>query len=222
MKLEKGSIFLICLAFLTKPNKNIISSEPKAVAQKNSNEKHRLLYIGAIVPWKGVHNLINALDYIDSAYRKNIEVILAGNISGTYKGMSYKEYIFSLIRKNKGIIRYVGYIEPNKLPKLYQQIDLHVHPVYYMTASTSLLETMACGIPAIVTKVGGAVDYVDHNKTGLLIEQDIKALSNAISYLIDDEQLRRKLGRRAQKKSFKEFDWGVIAPKIINIYEGLQ
>lgn len=194
-------------------------------ANTSKNKKHTgkimLMYLGAIVPWKGVHNLINCTDFIDEEYRKKIEIVIAGRISGIYNRQDYKMYITKLIEKHRDIVRYIGYVNPMELPHLYESIDIYVHPVEYMTASTAVLEAMACGIPSIVTGVGGAVDYLEHMKTGMLVQPSAQSIAEAIVYLIENEKLREKLGKNAQKRSLKEFDWSVIGPEIVKIYESL-
>jgi glycosyltransferase involved in cell wall biosynthesis len=153
-----------------------------ASKNKKRTEKIRLMYLGAVVPWKGVHNLINCIDFVDEEHRKKIEMVIAGRISGIYNGQDYEIYITKLIKKYRDVVRYIGYVNPVELPNLYEGIDIYVHPVEYMTASTAILEAMACGIPSIVTKVGGAVDYIEHMETGMLVQPNAQNLAEAIVY----------------------------------------
>jgi glycosyltransferase involved in cell wall biosynthesis len=71
----------------------------------------------------------------------------------------------------------------------------------------ALLEAMACGLPAIVTDVGGTGEVVVHKETGLLVEPDNpKELAQAIRYLLQDSVARERMGAMARQRVDQHFD----------------
>jgi glycosyltransferase involved in cell wall biosynthesis len=64
-----------------------------------------------------------------------------------------------------------------------------------------VLQAMTLGKPIIATRVNGTVDYIEHMKTGILVPpKDIKAIKDAVSLLVGNEELRSRLGRAAQDR----------------------
>lgn len=71
----------------------------------------------------------------------------------------------------------------------------------------ALIEAMALGVPVISTRVSGIPELVEHEITGLLVEQrDPEQLADAIERLLDDDDLRRLLGERGRTRVEREFD----------------
>ena len=72
----------------------------------------------------------------------------------------------------------------------------------------SLIESLASGLPSIVTSVGSIPDYVINNKTALLIESKNKSeIQNALLKLLTDFNLRKKLAKNGPilaESSFSE------------------
>jgi glycosyltransferase involved in cell wall biosynthesis len=67
-------------------------------------------------------------------------------------------------------IHWLGVVTHDKLPEFYAAADALVLPSHSEGTPTVLLETMAMGTPAIITRVGGVPDVVQHAENGLLFE----------------------------------------------------
>ena len=71
----------------------------------------------------------------------------------------------------------------------------------------ALLEAMACGLPVVTTAVNGIPEVVVHGVNGLMGEpHDVAGIAAHIASLINDEQLRRRLGLRARREVAANFD----------------
>ncbi len=71
----------------------------------------------------------------------------------------------------------------------------------------ALIEAMALGVPVISTRVSGIPELVEHEITGLLVEQRApEQLADAVERLLDDDDLRRILGERGRDRVEREFD----------------
>ncbi|MFH1492648.1 MAG: glycosyltransferase family 4 protein, partial [Candidatus Omnitrophota bacterium] len=84
------------------------------------------------------------------------------------------------------------------------------------------LEAMACSKAVIASRVGGIPEVVEHGLTGLLVEScSEKALAAAIKRLMEDKNLRIRLGRNGRLKAEQRgFSWEFIADKHLEISKG--
>lgn len=80
------------------------------------------------------------------------------------------------------------------------------------------LEAAACGVPAIGTRDSGAEDAIDDGVTGLLVEQDPAAITDAIERLRADPALRRKLGEGGLARA-RRSTWTENARSVLAIYD---
>jgi glycosyltransferase involved in cell wall biosynthesis len=87
-------------------------------------------------------------------------------------------------------------------------MDVFLLPSFSEGTSMTLLEAMACGVPPIVTKVGGNPEIVENDVSGLIVESDVQhELVSAMSKLLVDQRLRLKISEAAVerfKSTFKE------------------
>ena len=81
-------------------------------------------------------------------------------------------------------------------------------------------EAMAHGRPVVASAVGGLLDLVEDEVTGLLVPPgDVDALRGAIERLLGDAELRARLGAAARERARERFAWGAIAQQILDVYE---
>ncbi len=83
--------------------------------------------------------------------------------------------------------------------KLYHNADLFVMPTYSDCTPWVFLEAMAAGLPIITTRINAIPEIIVHRDNGLLIERgDRVALAQSIEHLINDPELRQKMGDRGR------------------------
>jgi glycosyltransferase involved in cell wall biosynthesis len=83
----------------------------------------------------------------------------------------------------------------------------------------SLMEAMACELPVVSTPVTGIPELVVDGETGLIVpERDAVALADALDRLLDDEQLRGRLGRKGRAKVLEEFNVQISAARMADIF----
>ncbi len=104
-----------------------------------------------------------------------------------------------------GAVRMVGNQE-NVVPWL-QAMDLFVLPSYGEEgAPQAIMQAMACGLPVVSTTVGAIGEVVVHGETGLLVPpRDVEALTSALRTLIQDADLRRKMGNTGRARALERF-----------------
>jgi sugar transferase (PEP-CTERM/EpsH1 system associated) len=85
-------------------------------------------------------------------------------------------------------------------------LDVYVLSSVSEGLPNTLLEAMATGVPAVVTRVGGVDEVVEDGTTGFLVPpSDPVALAQALAVLLRDEASRRKMGSDARARAESEF-----------------
>lgn len=95
--------------------------------------------------------------------------------------------------------------------------DIFILPSKWEGMPMTLIEAMGTGLPCIASNVGGIPDMVSHSFDGLLIEPNEECLIDAIKKLVNDTELRIKLGENA-KNHAKRFSSEIMAKEYIGIY----
>jgi glycosyltransferase involved in cell wall biosynthesis len=103
-----------------------------------------------------------------------------------------------------------------------QVSDIFILPSATEGLSNSLLEAMACGLPAIATSVGGAPDVVKHGEEGWLIAPDAPAeLEEALNIFLGDAVLRERVGVAARKKIEAKYSLEAVVDGLDRLYSSL-
>jgi len=117
-------------------------------------------------------------------------------------------------------IRIFAPVAQDQLRKLYNKAAIVVLNSVNEGFGLALTEAMLCRRPVIGTESGGIMDIIDENKTGLLIAEDnSEELAMAIRQLINNPELRRKLGEAGYQKAIKEFSSKAMAGRYASLYK---
>jgi glycosyltransferase involved in cell wall biosynthesis len=93
------------------------------------------------------------------------------------------------------------------LANLYRQADIFVLPTLGDTHSWATLEAMASGLPVVASPVGALPEIVQDGHSGLLVPAgDVASLTSALQRLIDDPELRLRMGRSARELAERDHD----------------
>jgi len=168
-----------------------------------------VVYIGRLVSVKRVDNLISIWPPIKSHFPMATLLILGGGAE--------KDRLRSLAGDG---IRFLG--SDKDVVKYLQMADLFVLPSSAEGLSVALLEALSCGLPAVVTRVGGSVDIIRHAENGWLIPpEDPPALKEAILTLLGDAALRSRLGEKARKEVQRRFSIALMVERLKMLYHSL-
>jgi len=172
-----------------------------------------LLYVGTIEKRKNILNLIKSFEILKEKYKIPHFLYLVGK-----KGPGYKE-IFSYISKSKfkEFIIYEGYVEENKLIKIYSNCDIFIYISLYEGFGLPVLEAMKCEVPVVVSKrenfveiTKGAAKYVD--------PLNIEEITTEILKLINSKEEKEKLIEKS-REIVKNFSWEKTAIQTYKIYK---
>jgi glycosyltransferase involved in cell wall biosynthesis len=109
----------------------------------------------------------------------------------------------------------------DKLTRL-QQAAVFALPSFSEGLPMGLLEAMAAGLPVLATPVGGIPEVITDGVEGFLVDPgDVGALTDRLSRLLSDENLRGRMGRAARHKAEALFTVDVILPQLEQLYTRL-
>jgi len=101
-------------------------------------------------------------------------------------------------------------------------IDVFVHPALKEGLGVVVLKAAAAGVPVVGFSAGGMPEAVIHGETGILVPPgDVEKLQIAIASLMEDGDLRQRLGAAGRKRMQKEFSIATMTDQHIKFYESV-
>ncbi len=177
-----------------------------------------ITFVGAFREWHGVQDIIAIADKI---HRKNVKFMLVG------MGPLYDE-IYEKCKDNRDIIL-TGPKKHDEIPKFLAASDILIAPfntsrfrelerIGFWWCPIKIFEYLASG-KAILTYDFEEIRKIIKNTGALAKPDDLDDFIQKLLMLIEDENLRIKLGRKARKIAEGEYAWGTRAETIIQVYE---
>lgn len=108
--------------------------------------------------------------------------------------------------------RFVGWISQEELPRHYRASDICVVPTVAPDGlSRTSVEAMASGLPVVGSRIGGLPSTIEDGVTGLLFEPgDQSDLAAKLATLLDDPDLRRRMGLAGRRRFEEDFTWETV------------
>jgi glycosyltransferase involved in cell wall biosynthesis len=168
---------------------------------------------------KGIYEFAEASRLLSKRYSGRIECILAGRIiTENPTSISLRE-INDWVQE--GILSYSGF--QTDMYDFLGNCHINVLPSYREGLPRSLIEACAVGRPIVTTDVPGCREVVSDGINGFLVPaRDGKKLAEAIAMLIDDKELRERMGRASRRKAEKEFDLKIVIHDTLKAYDSFN
>lgn len=119
-------------------------------------------------------------------------------------------------------VKFLGYKSQAQVREQLQKTDIYVLPSFAEGVSVSLMEAMAAGVPVVTTQIAGVNELVANGESGYIVPAgDVISLTEKLTLLIKDPQLREQFGKAGRKKVATEFnlnDEGNWLAKIMRTY----
>lgn len=117
-------------------------------------------------------------------------------------------------------VRCLGRVRRELLPELYSHAAAAVFPSHGEAFGLAALEAAACGTAVIASRRGGATEWIEHGGNGLLVDPfEPNELARELGSLLDQAQLRRRLGEAARRTVAERFDLAHAAGRNLDFYE---
>jgi glycosyltransferase involved in cell wall biosynthesis/SAM-dependent methyltransferase len=175
-----------------------------------------IVSVGRLIKRKRLDLLIDALPKIKENFPQVVLLVVG---PGSEKGK------LEQLAKRKGVFEntiFIGRCERERLLNLLKISDLFVLPSESEGIPNALLEAMAVGLPVIASKINGITDVISNEHDGLLfVPAEEKDLLEKVFTLLENEELRRKIGRKARETVEKRFSFEIIGQEYYDLYKKL-
>ena len=189
-------------------------NEFKYVPEPDS-ETLKVVFTARMVKEKGVIELIEAAERLRKAYEGRVEFWLCGRLAANADAVSREE----LESRCDG--KYIKWLDFQKdIKAILEQCHIMAFPSYYREGvPKSLIDVCAVGRPIVTTNSIGCKDVVDDGVNGFLIPvRNSEALAEKLRILIEDKELRVKMGKASRERAEREFALEKVVKKHLEIY----
>jgi len=171
--------------------------------------------VGRLVPAKGLDVLLDAWRGVVAA-APGAQLILVGD--GPLRAD------LQAATRSHGIAERVTFLGARPdVPELLRRSDVYVSSSRTEGMSNALLEGLACGLPLVATRVGGAEDIVDDRVNGVLVpDGDAPALASALVELATDRAKRRAMGEASRRAALSRFALETIVDRYLGLFGELE
>ncbi len=174
-------------------------------------ENKSILFFGKVSEYKGLQYLVQASPIIVSKI-PDVRIIIAG--SGDI------ERYLPLEKRADYFEVHNNFIPDDEVAQYFQKAAVVVLPYIDGTQSGVIPIAYSFGKPVVVTDVGSIAEAVDEGKTGFIVPpRDLESLAQAIVILLNNNELRKQMGKNALEKINAELSWDNIAQQMLRVYE---
>ena len=155
-----------------------------------------VLFVGRLVPEKGIFDLLEAYAKLESSLRSEVGLVFAGD------GISKEELVQQAKRISPGAICFPGFAQREDLAGLYALAETLVLPTHSDPWGLVVNEAMACGLPIVVSSVAGcSADLVEDGWNGYVVPpRDSEKLSVAIDSLLRQPELKQTMSAHSLER----------------------
>jgi len=179
------------------------------------SKKKILLSVGGLIPLKGHQLIIQALKKIHEQLSNSVELWIVGE--GPYK-KKLQELAISL--GLQGSVKFLGGIEHEKLPKIYNQADVFVL-ANFQEITPAVSEALACGIPVVVRECGGRKFIIPNENYGLVSKKfDVEDMAIKIMVLLKNPSLQQSIAQKGRKRIIQKFSISTYAERLYKAISG--
>lgn len=179
-----------------------------------------LLYAGRISADKHVELLLDTLEILKRQY-ENISLVFAGSGPEPY----YREFMEKA--RKIGNAYFLGRQKRETLPLLYSGCNLLLFPSTTDTFGMVVLEAQACGLPALVTDVGGPKEIVIDRSTGFVLPADnpdawADTVAEMITMINIYPEKFIEMRNRSREHVLKTFNWKRVLDNIFGVPQEVE
>ena len=181
-----------------------------------------VLFMGRVIPRKGVHHLLAVLPELAAAHPDALLVIVGSPFYGSHRTTAYSRRLARTAKAMAKHVQFVPYVPYTDVPDWFLAADVAVVPSGRNEAFGLVnVEAMACGLPVVATRAGGMPEIVEDGMTGYLVEHArIEAeLFDRLRRLLGDEALRSRMGMASRLRVEERFTWQRSAEAWLRLFE---
>jgi glycosyltransferase involved in cell wall biosynthesis len=173
-------------------------------------------FVGRIVPHKGIETILEAWRLLLADIRSHAYLCFFG----AYAHPRMQALVEQAVSEPELHVKYMGFSDD--MPGWYSTMTLLAQPSWHEGWGYNVLEAACFAVPAVGTRISATVDAILDGKTGLLVPvKDPQAMANAITKLLKNDYLRKRLGQAARERAVNEFSQEKICPLLVQEYRRL-
>lgn len=111
-------------------------------------------------------------------------------------------------------------VPEDEFRELYRSASLMIMPLNEATANNAILESMACGLPMVVSDVGAITDYVSPKGAAIIPPFAARQMTDTVLDLLDDDSERERMSKAAREQALK-FAWPCVLDRLDEIYAAI-
>ena len=187
-------------------------------AGNRSTEIPLLLFSGRLIQRKGVNYLLKAMPLILAKHQARLVITGDGHCRPEWEALCRELGLADRVE-------FAGFVSNERLSELFRSCTIYVHPAIYDDRGDTeglgvvLIEALRNSKPVVASAVGGIVDVIKDEETGLLVpEKNPAAIADAVLRLLDDSELARRLGEQGYAYAAQFFDWNHITDQLEAVY----
>lgn len=187
-------------------------------AAKSPSDPKVITMIGRITPLKGHPYFLRAMAHVVRQI-PNLKIQIIGD-APPHKRFYLDEIL--LLTRRLGLEKHVEFLGNRRdIPHLLAHSDcLVLSTITEEAFGRVILEAQAAGVPVVATRVGGVVEIIDHEKTGLLVmPKDVESMAKAVLKVLNDPGLAEKFTEEAQRKIDAQYTIKHMAGATLKVYE---
>ena len=190
---------------IKKFNKHVSEDEKNKVRKRLglSEDDFVILFVGRIIQVKGILELMHAITGINN---EKVKLLVVGSANfGKWEFSPYSNKVKKFYQKHQDQIIFTGYVDNSELYQYASVADIQCVPsLWEEAAGLVVLEAMAEGLPLIITRSGGMIEYIDES-TSLIIDREniVEQLKESILYMKDHPEIRKQMSENAKKRSIQ-------------------
>ena len=185
--------------------------KPQIIKDKyNLTKDSYILFLGRMVPEKGIHYLVEAFNNI----KTNKKLVIAGGASDTD---SYYSELKEIAKDNKNII-FTGFVQGQELDELYSNAYIYCLPSDLEGMPLSLLEAMSYKNCCLTSDIPECATVLE-DKGVTFKKSNVKDLTKVLQNLCDNKDKVKKYKDNAQEYILNKYNWDEVVEKTLKLYE---
>ncbi|MGI0071711.1 MAG: glycosyltransferase family 4 protein [Thermoplasmata archaeon] len=174
-----------------------------------------VLFVGRLASNKGLTDLLGAFALL-ARDDGEAHLVLVGADGGMRATLEARVRGFGLEAR----VHFVGHVPDDRLlAAAYREAIVTVLPSQYEAFGLVLLESLAQGTPVIATRVGGIPEFIEDDRSGLLVPPgEMGPLADALRRLWGDRALAHRLGRHGRTEIVPRYTWDRVVDRLEAVY----
>ena len=203
-------------------NRNTVNINNYPILEKLSidvdweKRKNEVCYVGGIFISRGIAELIDAMNEVDARL----------NLAGNYAPISLRESLMD--REGWRNVNEYGFVGRKEIIEILSRskigmVTLHPTQAYLDSLPIKMFEYMAAGIPVIASDFPLWRAIIDKHQCGMCVDpKNSKAITEAINFLLSNNEIASEMGRNGQKAANENYSWNAESKKLVEFYTTLK